>query len=85
MASVKTAISLDESLYKQVEALAQEMKTSRSQVFSLAVEEYLRRRRNRALLDAINAAYADGLDEEDEQWLRWARAQQRQILGEEEW
>ena len=61
------------------------MKTSRSEVFSLAVEEYLRRRRNQALLGAINSAYAEGLGEEDEQWLRWARAQQRQILGDEEW
>jgi metal-responsive CopG/Arc/MetJ family transcriptional regulator len=65
MANIKTAISLDEKLFHQVEALAQEMKLARSRLVAMAVEEFLRRRRNQAVLDALNAAYEDFPDEEE--------------------
>jgi metal-responsive CopG/Arc/MetJ family transcriptional regulator len=65
MANVKTAISLEESLFHEVEAVAQEMRVPRSRLFVMAVEEFLRRRRNQALLEAINAAYDDFPDEQE--------------------
>jgi metal-responsive CopG/Arc/MetJ family transcriptional regulator len=65
MATIKTAISLDKSLFQQVESVAQEMQVPRSRLFVLAVEEFLRRRRNQALLEAINAAYIDFPDLEE--------------------
>ncbi len=37
MANVKTAISLEESLFHQIEAVAQEMQIPRSRLFVLAV------------------------------------------------
>jgi metal-responsive CopG/Arc/MetJ family transcriptional regulator len=65
VANVKTAISLDETLFHQVEAAAQELHVSRSRLFVMAVEEFLRRRRNQLLLDAINTAYDDFPDEQE--------------------
>jgi metal-responsive CopG/Arc/MetJ family transcriptional regulator len=65
MANVKTAISLNEALFHQVETTAQKMQIPRSRLFVLAVEEFLRRRRNDELLAAINAAYEDAPDEEE--------------------
>ncbi len=44
MASIKTAISLPESLFEQAEAIAREMKISRSAVVAIALEEFIRRR-----------------------------------------
>ena len=77
MASVKTAISIQESLFKEVEALAGEMNISRSKLFAIAIEEFIQRRRNRQLLQQINAAYDDAPDlGERERQLRKARHRQ---------
>ncbi|MCL2929302.1 MAG: hypothetical protein O4861_00980 [Trichodesmium sp. St16_bin4-tuft] len=64
MATVKTAISLQEYLFEQAEAIAAEMKISRSRLIAIALEEYIRRHQNRILLEKINAAYGDISDTE---------------------
>ena len=61
--SIKTALSLPRELFEQGDALAGEMHVSRSRLFSLALEEFIRRHQNRKLLERINAAYSDGPDE----------------------
>jgi len=58
MQNVKTAISLQKSLFEQAENLARQMKVSRSHLFVLALEEYIHRQQNHELLTKINAAYA---------------------------
>ena len=70
MGNIKTAISIEESLFEQADALAHTMKVPRSRVFSLALKDYLRRHENRKLLARINAAYADGLDASERRLLR---------------
>lgn len=57
--SVKTAISLQRSLYEQVDKLAREMSLPRSQVFVLALEAYVARHQSRVLLQQINTAFSD--------------------------
>lgn len=59
MATVKTAISLQESLFEQAEVLAAQMNVSRSRLIALALEEFIRRHQNRQLLEKINAAYGE--------------------------
>lgn len=54
MAGVKTAVSLRESLFQQVEALAREMKAPRSRPFATALEDFRRRPQDRQLLRRIN-------------------------------
>jgi len=39
---MKTAISIPDHIFEEVNKLAQENKTSRSQIFCAAVEEYLK-------------------------------------------
>jgi metal-responsive CopG/Arc/MetJ family transcriptional regulator len=65
MASVKTAISVDEELFQQMEAMAKELDVSRSHLFVLAARDFLERRKSKALLDAINDAYSDMPSEEE--------------------
>lgn len=84
MANVKTAISIREPLFQQVEALASELKISRSRVFVLAVEEFLKRYNNQQLLEEINRAYDDLPDESEALYQVKARQQQRNFL-EDEW
>jgi len=56
---MKTAISIPDYIFEEVNKLAQENKTSRSQVFCAAVEEYLKKMKAIKLLEALNSVYAD--------------------------
>lgn len=69
MATIKTAISIQEPLYRAVNRSAREMKKSRSQIFAEAVQEYLEKYHNRVLFDQINQAYEDDLDKEEQKVL----------------
>ena len=80
MSSIKTAISIEKPLFEQADELAHTMKVSRSRVFALALEEYLRRIENRKLLAQINAAYADGLDASERKLLRAMRRTHRRLV-----
>lgn len=74
VAHVKTAISLEESLFREVEEWAEKLGFSRSQLFAKAVAEYIKRREDEDLLRRLNEAHAEGPDEEDEKALRHAQA-----------
>jgi len=69
-------ISIPDSLYEQASNLAQEMQISPSDLFSLAVEEYLHRHHQK-LLTSINDVYADGLDDSEQAMLEGMRRHQR--------
>jgi metal-responsive CopG/Arc/MetJ family transcriptional regulator len=55
---MKTAISVPDELFKEIEKVAKESHYSRSEVFVLAVREYLEKRRSKRLLAELNEAYA---------------------------
>ena len=74
VAHVKTAISLDESLFREAEDWAGKLGVSRSRLFAMAVEEYVRRQENEELVRRLDEAHADGLDAEDEEALRHGQA-----------
>ena len=59
MSHVKTAISIRQSLLAETEALARKMQVSRSKLFAMAVEEFLRQHNNQLLLEQLNTAYKD--------------------------
>ncbi|HWQ14886.1 MAG TPA: hypothetical protein VNL77_18955 [Roseiflexaceae bacterium] len=75
MANVKTAISLQEELFERAEAAAREMNVSRSRLVAMALEEFIRKRENRKLAEQIDAAYGEGLDDEERAWLAFGRQQ----------
>jgi len=54
---MKTAISLPDEMFKEIEEVTKECECSRSQVFAMAVKEFLERRRSKKLLEALNKAY----------------------------
>src|SRR5260370_24679276 len=81
MVNLKTAISLPESLFEKVELLAREMRIPRSQVFVLALEDFVRRRENQELLTKINEAYQDPPDTVERRPLQEKRRHHRKILA----
>ena len=84
MATIKTAISIQKSLFEQVNALAEELQVPRSQLFVLAVEEFIERYQNQKMLEALNEAYTDVSDQDEKALREGMRRQHRQLL-EEQW
>ncbi|MDL1910796.1 hypothetical protein FBQ81_08905 [Chloroflexi bacterium CFX6] len=80
MESIKTAISIDKSLFKQANALARKLKVSRSRLFVIALEDYIRQQENREILEGINAVYADEPDEAEKELRRRMRKSHRRLV-----
>ena len=84
MTIVKTAISIQKNLFQKADEIAKELKISRSRLFVLAVEEFIRRYQNKLLLEEINLAYSDGLDEkEQDEFRRMQRKSVKSLKGNE--
>ena len=62
---MKTAISIPDHIFEEVNKLAQENKTSRSRIFCAAVEEYLKKMKAHKLLEALNSVYSDKVTPEE--------------------
>lgn len=84
MPHVKTAVSIEESLFKEAETWAAKMGISRSQFFSRAIADFVRQRENEELLEQLNTAHADGPNEEDKEALRHEQALFLQMLQRED-
>jgi metal-responsive CopG/Arc/MetJ family transcriptional regulator len=85
MASVKTAISIKESLFKEADELATEMNTSRSKLFAIAISEFIQRQKNQKLFEKINTAYDDMPDALEKEQQQAMKVKHHQILEEEQW
>ncbi len=84
MANIKTAVSIDKSLFEQAESIAREMKVSRSSLFALALQDFIRHHQNEELLRRINEAYEDAPDEDEQERGHKMRRKQRKVV-EGEW
>jgi metal-responsive CopG/Arc/MetJ family transcriptional regulator len=80
MSTIKTAISIQESLFDQVNDLAEELQIPRSQLFALAVEEFIKRHENRRIFETLNKVYNGEPDSDEGALLERQRRQQRQLV-----
>ena len=85
MPGVKTAISLEKSLFDQINKLAKEKHISRSRLFILAVQDYLKKYESRNLLAQINAAYDDISDEEETKIAQVMKQKQKKNIMIDPW
>jgi metal-responsive CopG/Arc/MetJ family transcriptional regulator len=83
MANVKTAISLQKALFERADDMARDMSISRSRLFALALEDYIEKQQNRKMLEQLNRAHADGLDQDEIRLLRAAKKTHRRIVDGE--
>jgi len=84
MPNIKTAVSIEKSLFEQAESIAREMKVSRSGLFALALQDFIRHHQNEELLRRIDEAYQDAPDAEEQERLSRMRRRQRKTM-EGEW
>jgi metal-responsive CopG/Arc/MetJ family transcriptional regulator len=80
MATVKTAISIQQTLFDQVNDLAEELRIPRSQLFTLAVEEFINRHESRRMFETLNEVYDDAPDPDEDTLHEGMRRKQRQLV-----
>ena len=85
MPGVKTAISLDEELLIKVNRLSNDLHVSRSKVFTLAVQDYLKKQENQSLLAQLNEAYDDLPDEKEREISEFMHIKHKKIIEQESW
>ena len=56
---MKIAISIPDDVFKEIEKLAKEQKSSRSQVFVSAAREYIEREETRQLIERLDRVYSE--------------------------
>ena len=82
--TIKTAISIQKPLFEQAESLAKQLNISRSHLFGVAIEAFVKNHQNQILLDEINQAYSDQPEPSEKVRLSKMRNQQRKLV-ENEW
>ena len=83
MHAVKTAISIEKSLFDQAEQIARVMKVSRSKLVAIALQSFIEHQSNKKMFVQINAVYSDEPDATEQTLRQKSRRQQRRIVGEE--
>ena len=68
---MKTAIYIEEELRQEADRTAREMGLSRSRLYSIALQDFLKQRRQAAILEQLNRADADGRDSGRTSSARW--------------
>lgn len=83
--SVKTAISLQEDLFKEVNMLASELHVSRSKLFVMAVQDFIKKEESKNLLSQINNAFSDSPNKDEIKVRSNMRRKQAKNLKREPW
>jgi metal-responsive CopG/Arc/MetJ family transcriptional regulator len=80
MTMIKTAISLSDIIYEEMNALARRLDIPRSQLFALAAEEFLQRHKNKDMVRKINEALNNQLNREDKKRMSVVKRKHRQLV-----
>ncbi|RFA13688.1 hypothetical protein B7R22_12860 [Subtercola boreus] len=85
---MKTAISVPDPLFRQVEARTAQLKISRSEFYSTAATHYLRELERTSITEAINDALRRSHDagrEESNELTAYNRRKMAERLADDEW
>jgi len=85
MASIKTAISVEEKLLREVSRRSKRMGMSRSRFFANAAREYLNRFDRQALIEQIDRAQEGGSAKSERRRLKSLQRNFSKILKDEPW
>jgi metal-responsive CopG/Arc/MetJ family transcriptional regulator len=78
---MKTAISIPDPIFRSANRLAKRLHVSRSRLFSVAVDEYVRTHQTENVTDRLNAVYKDSEAQVDPA----LQTMQNTVLSREKW
>lgn len=84
MATIKTAISIPESLFREVDLLAKKMKISRSELVAKSMQWFLENQKNRNIWEELNQAYSDSPNIHEKKRQNQVKTHHRKLV-EGEW
>ena len=79
--SMKTAISIPDEIFKKAERLARRLGISRSHLYRLAVEDYVKKRRPESITNAMNRV----LDKVEASGDEFVSSAAQRVLARTEW
>jgi len=85
MSTIKTAISIQQTLYEEAEAAAKELHLSRSNLYALAVEQFLRQYKSRKLRENLNQVYQNEPSPEEQQFQEQMEKELGTLWAGESW
>jgi metal-responsive CopG/Arc/MetJ family transcriptional regulator len=85
MTHTKTAISVPETLFQETDLIAHELNMPRSQVITLALEEFVRRYQNKKMLEQIDEVYSTPMASDESESLKIIRSHQKRLGRGEKW
>lgn len=83
MSKVKTAVSLSQEVLSNADKLAESLSTSRSQIFEMALSEFVARHQNQQLLEQLNDVYSEESTIEETQLIQRMKSVYKSAI--EEW
>ena len=84
MTIVKTAISMESELFKKAEDTAEKLNISRSRLFQLALENFIRQFENHSILDRLNSVYSEKISEHEQDFQKLMKTYHEKHL-EDKW
>lgn len=75
-------VKVTKSLAKKVETTAKQMRVSTDKLVSIALEDFLKRKENNELLEALNEAYKDEPTAEEREEIRQLSSKSFEALDE---
>ncbi len=82
---MKTAISIPDDLFKDIDKLAKKLQCSRSQLLADAARDFVEKQKNRDILDAINKAYSGNETDQEVTLRQKSKNHYAKLLKEENW
>jgi len=82
---MKTAISVPDDLFEKVEELSEELHLSRSRIFTEAVRDFISRRKNEKILQALNRVYSEAETEQETTLRKQSKKHYARKLKAEKW
>jgi metal-responsive CopG/Arc/MetJ family transcriptional regulator len=79
---MKTAVSVNDRLLEEADRTARRMGLSRSGLFSRALEDFLRHRRQEEMVEQLNRVYGRGPDAEERRTATRMKAKFRGVIRE---
>lgn len=82
---MKTAISIPDEIFKDIEKLSKKLRCPRSRILTEAAREYIEKMKNNDIFEAINKVYSGEETEQEKQLRRKSKKLYAKLLKGEKW
>jgi metal-responsive CopG/Arc/MetJ family transcriptional regulator len=82
---MKTAISIPDDIFQDIEKLSKELRRPRSQILVEAAREYIEKQKNRKILEALNKAYSGKETKQERELRKKGKKRYAGLLKGEKW